>query len=72
MWPKTTTNFEAVDLLQVGIGQDRRELQNLVERGVLYGGFSVVEDVRHAANVARMHRCSKFKFRLEETVLNVT
>lgn len=69
MWQKAATNFEAVELVQVRIGQDRRELQDLVERGVRAGGFGVVENVRHAANVARMHRCSKFKFRLEETEL---
>lgn len=39
MWLKAATNFDARELVQVGIGQDRCELQNLVERGVRSSGF---------------------------------
>jgi phosphosulfolactate synthase (CoM biosynthesis protein A) len=55
MWQKAATGFEVVELVQVGIGYDRRELQNLVERGVRSGGFSVVEDVGHASILRSRH-----------------
>lgn len=56
MWQKASTNFEAVKLVRVCIGQERRELQDLVERGVRAGGFGVVEYVGHAFILRSRHK----------------
>ena len=47
MGHKATPGFEAVEFIQVGVSQDRCELQDLVERCVRAGGFGVVEDEVH-------------------------
>lgn len=72
MWQKAATNVEARELVQVGIGKDRRELQDLVERGVRSGGFCVVEDVVHNYTLARIRPSAKPKFQLADFNQGVT
>ena len=43
MRQKAAAGFEAVEFIQVGVGKDCCELQDLVERGVCACGFGVVE-----------------------------
>jgi hypothetical protein len=44
------------NLVQIGIGQDRHELQNLVERGARLSGFGVIEYKCHALNTYEMRK----------------
>jgi hypothetical protein len=58
MREQAAAGFKAVEFVQISVGQDRCELQNLVERGVRAGGFGIVEDEPHLDLPALLHGAS--------------
>ena len=77
MRQQAAPGFEAVELIQVGIGKDRRELQDLVERGVRACGFGIVwvavkqtecMSVSDWARLGEAHQSNFFLMKLKSTM----